>query len=126
MGKYSLGNTSLDVSDNISKSQLFVDEKHADKLVSDIENELSIINKSFMKVQLLINQSVNVGAVSGKRGSAFKAWAKKAKSQASQVDKLRDNLDQDYHDDVKDYPIQKLDQRIAELEKKIESMAKKM
>ena len=123
MGKYSLGNTSIDVSDNISKSQLFVDDKHADKLVSDIENELSIINKSFMKVQLLINQSVNMGAVSGKRGSAFKAWARKAKSQANSIDKLKASLSEKFNDDLRNYPLKLLDDRIAELERRIASLS---
>ena len=126
MGKYSLGDASINVSDNVDKSQLFVDEKHADALVSDIEKELSNINSSSMKVQLLINQSVNMGAVSGKRAVAFKSWARKAKSQASQVAKLNENLENNYQADVRNYPIQKLDQRIAELEKKIAAMAKKM
>lgn len=126
MGKYSLGDTEVVISEKINKKQLFVDEKCADSIISDIENELLAIEKSFMKVQLLINQFVNMGVVAGKRGVAFKSWARKAKSQANQAEKLIDSMKNNYQADVKNYPIQLLDQRIAELEKKIDIMNKNM
>lgn len=126
MGKYSLGDTKVFVSENVKKDQLFVDEKYSTPLISDIENELLSLKKSFMKVQLLINQSVSMGFVGGKRGTVFKSWARKAKSQAKQAEKLADSLKLNYQADVKNYPIKLLDQRIAELEKKIETMSKNM
>ncbi len=126
MGKYNLGEVSTVVSDKIQKKGLYVNEKKADDLVYDIDLQLNAIKKSLTKIQSLINQSVNMGVVSGKRATAFKSWARKAKSQANQSEKLRVSLVESYRDDVKAYPIYLLDERIASLEAKIVELSNKM
>ena len=123
MGKYNLGENKTGLSDQITKTHMYLNEKKANKLVNNIEEQLDDIKKSLFHSQLLLNQSVKSGYVKGKRADAFKAWAKKSKSQANQVEKLKDTLSSSYQDDVHNYPLQLLDDRIAELEKRIASMS---
>lgn len=119
MGKYSLGKNTHVVSNNLNKDTLYIDEKKVMKYIDDMGIQLDILKKSFSKVQMLINKSVNMKYVTGKRGIAFKNWAKKAKSQSNQADKIKMNLNESVCNDLSTYPLKMLDERIAELEKKI-------
>ena len=126
MGKYNLGEVSTTISDQIQRNRIYVNEKKAEPLVKDIDYQLDVLKKSFGRIHVLINQTVNLGVVSGKRADAFKAWAKKAKSQSNNSEKLRDNFVTKYYDDVRRYPLQLLDDRIYELEKKLEKLSNEM
>ena len=123
MGKYNLGKTSLVVSDKINKSDLYINEKKLNKLIYDMDSELDTLRKSLLKIQKLLNQSVNAGFVKGTRSTTFKSWARKAKSQSTQAEKLRVKLLESYEEDVKKYPVYLLDQRLAMLEEKINEMS---
>ena len=125
MGKYSLGDVFIDVSDNINKKDFYLNEKKSSKIIYNIDLQLADLRKSLLKIQKLLNQSVNIGAVTGNRSTTFKSWARKAKSQSTQAEKLRNKMLEDYHNDVEQYPIYLLDLRIAMLEKKINDMSKK-
>lgn len=122
MGKYNLGKNTHVLFNRLTKENLYINERKVKKYVNDMEIQLDILNKSFSKVQMLINQSVNMKYVSGKRAIAFKNWAKKAKSQSNQAEKIKMNLNESIHNDLNSYPLQMLDERIAELEKKIADM----
>ncbi len=122
MGKYNLGPVSTEVNHSINKNSLFVNEAKANPVEKDMEEQLEIIRCSFIKIQELLNRTVNLGLVKGTRAEVFRGWAKKAKSQAMSAEKLRNTLTEKYAEDVKNYPIQMLDNRIAELERKISSL----
>jgi len=122
MGKYNLGPVSTEVNHSINKNSLFVNEAKANPVEKDMEEQLEIIRCSFIKIQELLNRTVNLGLVKGTRAEVFRGWAKKAKSQATSAEKLRNTLVEKYAEDVKNYPIQMLDNRIAELERKISSL----
>lgn len=123
MGKYNLGENNTGLSDQIIRTHMYLNEKKSNKLVDSIEEQLDDIRKSLLHIQLLLNQSAKTEMVKGKRAEAFKGWAKKSKSQANQVEKLKEKLVKTYQDDVHNYPLQLLDDRIAELEKRIASMS---
>ena len=123
MGKYNLGKTSLVVSDKINTSDLYINEKKVNKLVHDMDLEFDSLRKSFLKIQKLLNQSVNAGFVKGTRSTTFKSWARKAKSQSTQAEKLRVKLLEKYQEDVKQYPVYLIDQRLAMLEKRINELS---
>ncbi len=125
MGKYNLGKTSVSLSERINTNDFYLNDKKADKYIQDIDNQLDVLRKSLLNIQKLLNQSVNIGLVNGNRATTFKSWARKAKSQSTQADKLRVRLLDGYRDDVEQYPIHLLDLRIAILEKKINDMANK-
>lgn len=126
MGKYNLGEVSTTISNQIRRDRIYIDEKKAEPLINDIAYQLDTLKKSFGHIQVLINQAVNAGVVSGKRADAFKSWAKKAKSQANNSEKLKDNFMKKYQEDLNCYPIQLLDDRISELERKIEKLSADM
>ena len=123
MGKYNLGKSTKEVQNKIVKDKLSINEAKAKTLVKDIDKQLDNISDSLHKINNILNRSVSIGLIKGSKGNSFKSWAKKSKGQADNAIKLKTRLDESFETDVREYPIKLLDQRIAELEKKIESMS---
>lgn len=124
MGKYNLGKSTTKIQDKIIKEGIFINEVKADPIVKNILKELDDISTSLRKINITLNRSVNIGAIKGSKANTFKAWARKSKEQANNAEKLQEKITTKYNKDVKDYPIKLLDERIAELEKKIAMMSK--
>ena len=124
MGKYNLGMSSSEVANFFDKKNLYVDNKKAKVMVDDVVKQLDIINSSLSKVSALLFESVSLKYVKCSRATAFTGWARKAKSQAAASLKLSNNVHTKLEDDIRDYPIKLLDDRIAELERKIASLTK--
>lgn len=124
MGKYNLGKVTKEVSSRIDKKNLYVNEKKAEPIVKDMEKQLTRIRASLLKINLLLNESTSSKMVKGSRATVFKGWAKKAKSQATTAENLKVLLEASYKHDVDKYPIKMLDDRIAELEKRIMELSK--
>lgn len=123
MGKYNLGKSTTEIQNKIVKDKFSVNEAKARPLVKDIDKQLDNISDSLHKINNILNRSVSIGLVKGSKSNSFKSWAKKSKSQADNAMKLKTRLDDSFETDIREYPIRLLDQRIAELEKKIESMS---
>ena len=124
MGKYNLGKSITGIGPNIKRDNLFLNESRADSTMKSTLKVLDDINNSLQKINIILNRSVKIGAVKGNKANSFKAWARKCKSQANSTLKLKEKVSTKYNKDVKDYPIKLLDDRIAELEKKIAMMSK--
>ncbi len=122
MGKFNLGSVSTEVGHKINRHHLFINEPKANPIEKDMEAQFDTIHSSLIHIQELLNRSVNLGVASGKRAEVFRSWAKKAKSQATNAEKMKASLVDKYSADLKNYPIRMLDDRIAELEKKIAGM----
>ena len=123
MGKYNLGKAKVEIQNQITKDRLYVNEAKANSIVKDIDSKLDNVATSFNKINNILNRTVTMGMIKGTRGNSFKSWAKKSKSQASNALKLKEKMNEKYSDDVKDYPISLLNERIEELERKIASMS---
>ena len=123
MGKYSLGKSTTKMGSKITKDELYLNEAKVDPVIRNINKELDGINDSLQKINIILNKSVKLGAVKGSKANTFKSWAKKSKGQAANALKLKEKVSTKYNKDVKDYPIKLLDDRIAELEKKIAAMS---
>lgn len=123
MGKYNLGKSNVVVQNKVNKEELFVNEVKADIIVKDINKQLDGISNSLHKINNILNRSVNIELVKGSKSNTFKSWAKKAKGQSDNSIKLKEKFNSKYERDVKDYPIKLLDERIAELERKIANMS---
>lgn len=119
MGKYSLGTAKIDLDPRMSKDRFFVDSEKSELLEKRIEENLEKVRISLFNINNLLNRSVNAGVVKGMRAKTFRAWAKKAKSQSENADLLSERLSESYFDDVLDYPIKQLEERISILEKEI-------
>lgn len=123
MGKYNLGISTSSLISNFDKRNLSLNEKKAVKIIEDMNKQLDSISTSLAKINLLLNQSVSNKYISGSRATAFKGWAKKSKAQSSNAKKLGEKVTTSFQEDLKNYPIVLLDRRIAELEKKINSLS---
>ena len=124
MGKYSLGKSTTKMGNKLTKDELYLNEVKADPIVKNILKELDEISSSLQKINIILNRSAKIGAVKGNKSATFKSWARKSKSQADNALKIKEKVSVKYNKDVKDYPIKLLDERIAELEKKIAAMSK--
>ena len=124
MGRYNLGKSTSKVKDSINSAGIYINEDKATPVVGFISEELDDISNSLNKINNILNRAVSIGVIKGTRGNTFKSWAKKSKAQATNASKIKDKLNNMYEIDVKEYPIRLLDARIAELERKLESMSK--
>ena len=124
MGKYNLGKSTTKIQEKITKEGIYINEVKADPIIKNILKELDGISTSLQKINITLNRSVNIGVVKGTKANTFKSWARKSKEQANNALKLKEKISTKYNKDVKDYPIKLLDERIAELEKKIAMMSK--
>ncbi len=107
---------------DIDNDRLFVNDVKVKSITKDMQKQLDIVRISFMNINNSLNQLVNQKVIKGSRLDAVKNLSKKAKSQATATEKLKDTLIQKSTEDMQLYPIQLLDERIAELEKKIENL----
>lgn len=124
MGKYNLGKSTTKVQEKIVKEGIYLNEVRADSIVKNVLKELDNINASLQKISISLNRTTKIGVVKGNKASTFKSWARKSKAQGNNAIKLKDKITVKYNKDVRDYPVKLLDERIAELEKKIAMMSK--
>lgn len=122
MGKFNLGEATTLINENMSDVELYVDSTSARVLQDDIEKQLNSIQSSLNAINTLMNQAVAGGAVEGSYAEAFKGWAKKCSSQAVTAKEKEDAFKYKYSNDVKQYTMNLLDSRIAELENQIASI----
>ena len=126
MGKYNLGKSATKSQEKIVNEGIYLNEEKTNLLVKDINKQLDNIDNSLHKINILLNRATTLEMVKGTRATAFKGWAKKSKAQADNALRVKEKLEDKYNEDVKNYPIKLLDERIAELEKKIASMTANM
>ncbi len=119
MGKHRT--TTTEVS-GIEKDRLYINESKMRSLSKDMQKQLTVIAESLNHLSESLNQLVSQKVVTGNRVDSYKSWSKRAKSQAIAAEKLIASLNEKCNADLQLYPIQLLDERIAELEKKIASL----
>ena len=122
MGKFNLGEATTLINDNMSDVELYVDSTSARALQEDIDRQLDYIHDSLNSINTLMNQAVAGGAVDGSYAEAFKGGAKKCSSQAITAKEKRDAFRYKFSNDVRQYTMNLLDSRIAELEDQIASI----
>jgi len=123
MAKYSLGTATTKISSKVSKDTLYLNSSKANSIVSDMKTQFETISSSLSNINSLMNKAVNKKVVTGDYATAFKGWAKKAKSQATAATKRKSTLSSKYTEDTKNYTIKLLSDRISALESKIAKMA---
>ena len=124
MGKYNLGKSTTKMGTKLTKEDIYLNEVKADPIIKNILKELDGVSASLQNINILLNRSVKVAGIKGNKAITFKSWARKSKAQANNALKIKDKVTTKYNKDVKDYPIKLLDDRIAELEKKIAILSK--
>ena len=119
MGKHRT--TTTEVS-GIEKDRLFINEAKMRSLSKDMQKQLTVISESLEHLSESLNLLISQKVVTGNRVDSYRSWSKRAKSQAIAAEKLIASLNEKCNADLQLYPIQLLDERIAELEKKIASL----
>lgn len=124
MGKYSLGKSNSVINEQMTKDNLFIDEKRCSKLEQSINKNLELVEQSMLSIEKLLNKSLSSGAVSSSRIKIFKSWSRKCKSQANSSNRLREKIENSYEADINYYPIKVLEDKINNLEEKIAQLEK--
>ena len=119
MGKHRT--TTTEVS-GIEKDRLSINEAKMRSLSKDMQKQLIVISESLEHLSESLNLLISQKVVTGNRVDSYRSWSKRAKSQAIAAEKLITSLNEKCNADLQLYPIQLLDERIAELEKKIASL----
>lgn len=122
MAKYSLGTATTKISPNVKRDELNLVPSKANSLKADMIKQLDTITNSLKNINTLMNKAVNKKVVRGSYATAFKGWAKKCKSQATAAAKRKNTLNAKYEEDVKNFTIKVLEDRISALEQKINKM----
>lgn len=106
----------------INKDVLYINEAKMRGLSKDMQKQLEVISDSLYNLNSTLNFLISQKIVTGNRVNSYKSWAKRAKSQAIAAEKLITTLNEKCNEDLQLYPIKLLDERIAELEKKLASL----
>ena len=118
MKKVNLGKSTVVMSDNVNRKNLYVDTKHADSINKDMVKLLSDINKTYDKLNDILNKMSYKKMFTGEYNSVAVQCSKKCAIQRDNADKLREDIVFKYNDDVKFILIKNLDERISYLESK--------
>lgn len=111
-------NKSVDTSIKLGNKSLYVNKKEADKIVSSITKELGNVSKSLSSIGGILNKLQYKKLVKGNLGST----AKKCTSQGQYAENSVSTIENSYNNDLKDYAIDLLNQRISALEEQISKM----
>ncbi|MBR2828385.1 MAG: hypothetical protein IKE70_04055 [Bacilli bacterium] len=108
---------------NINKEQLFINSDKMKNIDKGMENDLEKMRTSLIQINSLLNKLVKYDSIKGKRKEIFKGWAKVSKSQALAAEKLKLNLNEKYKDDLQKYIFKLLDERISDIERRIDLLS---
>ena len=126
MGKYSLGKANITINSKMSKDELNLKSSKATPIKNDMVKQLETIKDSLNNIGNYMNTAAKKGVVKGSYAEAFKGWAKKSKEQSDAANKRKNSLSNKYNEDVKNYTIKLLSDRLSMLETKISQMSSEL
>lgn len=124
MKKYDLGKPTVALNSNMKLKNVYVNSTKADLIIKDIEKQFDAITKSLNKIDTIMNKCVYKKTVKNEDCEAFLGWARVCEREAHDVVEIKKDFKYAYNDDVKNYTIKLLDDRIAALEKSIAELEK--
>ena len=122
MSKFDLGKRTTEIN-NINKTDLFINSSKLKSIDKNIQNDLEKMRSSLMNINSLLNKASKYDCVKGKRVEIFKGWAKVSKNQALSCEKVKYNFNDRYKDDLQKYILKLLDERISDIEKRIDVLS---
>jgi len=125
VGKCVLGTSTSTLSDVMNKKDFRLEVANSKPLMEDIFKQLEIVNETLNNIGEDLKTAAEEKYITGEFITQFIGWSNKCFSQASAAERVRTDLNYRYCDDIKKYSIQKLDERISILEKKLEVMESK-
>ena len=105
----------------VDKNELYLDDKKLDSVIKNIIEQFEIIEESLNSISIILGRSVDV--VGKNRLDVVKDLKRRTKSQADSVRKLSESLSTKYDEDARNYPLKLLNDRIAEIEKKLAELS---
>ena len=124
MKKFDLGKTTVTLNDNMKNKHVYVNSTKADLIIKDIGKQFDIIVKSLNKIDTVMNKCIYKKCVKKEEVENFLGWSKFCEKEALFLNEIKKDFIYAYKDDVKNYTIKLLDDRIAALEKTIAEMDK--
>ena len=124
MKKFDLGKPTVTLNENMKNKHVYVNSTKADLVIKDIGKQFDIINKSLYKINSVMNKCVYKKSVRNEDVENFLGWARLCEKEALTLNEIKKDFVYAYKDDVKNYTIKLLDDRIAALEKTIADMDK--
>lgn len=124
MKKYNLGRPIVTLNNNMKLKNVYVNSTKADLIVKDIEKQFDAITKSLNKIDTILNKCVYKKIVKNEQCEAFLGWGRTCAKEAAIIQETKKDFKYAFNDDVKNYTIKLLDDRIAALEKSIADLEK--
>lgn len=122
MSKFDLGKGTTTIF-NIEKGNLYINGTKFKNIDKNLEKDLDVMRSSLMNISSLLNRVVKMDCVKGKRVDIYKGWAKVSKSQALAAEKLKFSYNEKYKEDLQNYILKILDDRISDIEKRIDALS---
>lgn len=107
------------MSSNMNKNIFNVDSAKCNIINKDIDKQFNNLNKSLEKINSLLNKSIYKKVVKNEDSNKFLNASKKCTNVLSSNEKTKADFFINYNDDVKNYTIKLLDDRISVLEERI-------
>ena len=107
---------------NMDRRNLSLDTKKADPHKKNMMKQLEIIHKTLTDLETTLNRMSIKRVFADNKHSLSMQCAKKCSSQAQAARSLKNNLELKYMDDQKMILIRELDDRITDLEKRMEEL----
>lgn len=123
MAKYSLGTAKTKIDPKMNKGEVYLDESKATAIKDDMIKQFDNITASLNQIKADLNKAVSKKVVKGSYANAFTGWSKKCGTQASNATKRKTSLNSKYNEDVKNFAMKLLNDRIAKLESIIAKMS---
>ena len=124
MKKYNLGKPTVVLNDNMKLKNVYVNSTKADLIIKDIDKQFDAITKSLEKINTIMNKCVYKKTGKNEDCEAFLGWARVCEKESVAIIETKKDFKYAYNDDVKNYTIKLLDERIAALEKSIAELDK--
>lgn len=124
MKRYNLGKPTVTLNNNMKLKNVYVNSTKADLIIKDIEKQIDVIAKTLNKIDTIMNKCVYKKTVKSEDCEAFLGWSRVCEKEAYNIIEIKKDFKYAYNDDVKNYTIKLLDERIAALEKSIAELEK--
>lgn len=109
----------ITIKKSLAKKDAINDSSSASVLIDNISEECSKISNSFNEIASILNKAVYKKIIDGEDTDKFINLSRKCSSLADRISNKSNTLGLKYEDDEKSILINQLNERIEELEKKI-------
>ena len=122
MKKLVIEKENVELHKSMNKKKLYLNHKKAESCKKDALKQLDILSKTLNDLESILNKLSLKKAFGDEYNNFAVQCSKKCAAQAQAARSLKENFEFKYNDDQKSILIQELDERISEIEKRLESI----